>query len=120
MRLIRHVVLINWQKNASTGDIESWINLCNRIPEECPMVYNWSSSHSISLAEPANVSSHAFCIQFDFISKEEWIQYLKHPFPSQVYSEGMKVIDLTKTASANMLVDSNAERTVSAIRDRQA
>jgi hypothetical protein len=119
MRLIRHVVLINWQEGASTADIENWIELCNRIPDECPMVCNWCSSYSISLAEPANVSSHAFCIQFDFISKEEWIQYLKHTFPSRVYSEGMKVIDMARTASANMLVEAKAEHTVSSIRDRQ-
>ena len=117
MRVIRHIVLINWLESASRENIDAWIDLCQRIPQECPMVCNWASSNGVSLAEPANVSTHAFCISFDLRSTEEWADYLKHPFPSRVYSEGTKVIDLNRTASANMLVDCSTDRAVSMIRD---
>lgn len=118
MRMIRHVVLINWQEGADPAEIETWIDFCNRIPDECPMVYNWFSSYGISLADPENSSTHDYCLHFDLRSREEWIEYLNHPFPEQVYSTGLKVIDLARTASANMLVNAEPVKSFSAIRER--
>src|SRR6266850_5819520 len=78
---IRHIVLINWKKHVLQDQIDDWIKFCDRIPEECPMVHNWSSGPCITGPDPEKPSSHQFAIMFDLGSDEEWIQYLKHPYP---------------------------------------
>jgi len=107
MAPIRHIVLINWKQDVSPTQIDDWVRLCNRIPEECPMVYNWSSGPCVAGPDPDRPSTHEFGIMFDLGSDEDWKQYLKHPYPETVYAEGMKIIDLERTASANMLVEAN-------------
>ncbi len=102
MSLIRHIVMINWKKEAPREEVDSWINFCERIPEECPMVLNWLSGPCVAGPDPDKPSTHDFGIMFDLPSDEEWEQYLKHPYPELVYCEGMKVIDLDRTASNNM------------------
>ncbi|MFN2530895.1 MAG: Dabb family protein [Pyrinomonadaceae bacterium] len=102
---IRHIVLINWKSEVSQDLIGDWIKTCNRIPDECPMVHNWSSGLCISGPDPDKPSSHQFAIVFDLNSNDEWMQYLKHPYPGLVYDTGMKVIDLDRTASTNMLLE---------------
>lgn len=102
---IRHIVLINWKSDVSQDQIDGWIKLCDRIPDECPMVHNWSSGLCVDAPDPDKPSSHQFAIMFDLGSDEEWAQYLKHPYPEMVYDAGMKVIDLDRTASTNMVVE---------------
>ena len=102
MSSIRHIVLINWKKDASPQQIEEWIRYCDRIPNECPMVSNWTSGTCVLAPVPDKPSTHDFGIMFDLGSNEDWIAYLSHPYPESVYSEGLKVIDLDRTASANM------------------
>lgn len=118
MPMIQHVVLVKWKEGVSKKDIEKWVELCNRIPDECPMVYNWSSGYSIAGPDPTKPSSHAFGLHFDLRSGEEWGEYLTHPYPSMVYNEALKVIDLEHTASVNILVDAEAGRKSSRILDR--
>ncbi len=110
MEMIRHIVLINWKNDASPQQIDDWIRLCNRIPDECPMVYNWCSGPSVPGPDPNRPCSHEFCILFDLRSSEEWVQYLKHPYPESVYSEGIEIIDLERTASTNMVVETEPRR----------
>jgi hypothetical protein len=105
---IRHIVLINWKKDVSQDEIDAWIEFCDRIPEECPMVRNWSSGPCVTGPDPDKPSSHQFAIMFDLGSDEEWIRYLKHPYPELVYVGGMKVIDLDRTASTNMVLSAKA------------
>ncbi len=99
---IRHIVLINWKQEASAQQIDDWIKYCERIPLECPMVSSWASGPCILAPVPDKPSTHDFGITFDLDSNEEWIAYLGHPYPESVYAEGLKVIDLERTASANM------------------
>jgi hypothetical protein len=113
MQMIRHIVLINWKPGVSDGEIQRWVALCNRIPDECPMVFNWVSSFSVDGPPNANPSTHAFCVQLDLRSKEEWAQYLKHPYPGHVYSEALKIIELSQTSSMNIIVDAEPIRTLS-------
>lgn len=118
MRMIRHIVLINWKQDARPEQIDDWILQCNRIPDECPMVYNWYSSRAIDGPDPnkpQNFSTHKFCVMFDLRSGEEWDQYLSHPCPKSVYDEGMKIILLERTASTNMLVEGEPLRVKSQI-----
>lgn len=115
MQMIRHIVLINWKDGASSQDIENWVNLCNQIPDECPMVYNWLSSYSVPSPPGGNPSSHAFCVQVDLRSREEWDQYARHPFSGMVVSEGMKIIDMDRVASANILVEADPTKKKSRI-----
>lgn len=115
MPLIRHIVLINWKKDVSPDQIDDWIRLCNRIPEKCPTVYNWCSSRAIAASDPNRPSSHEFCIMFDLRSKEEWDKYLAESYPELVYTEGAKIIDLERTASTNMLVETEPLRVKSQI-----
>jgi hypothetical protein len=119
MKMIRHVVLINWKQGVALKDIQDWVALCNRIPDECPMVYNWFSSYSIPGPDPAKPSTHEFCLHFDLRSRVEWNQYLQHAWPNRVYSEGEGIIDLDRTASTNMLVDTEPTRTTSRVLDRE-
>lgn len=102
---IRHIVLINWKKEASSQQIDNWIEYCRRIPNECPMVSNWLSGPCVIAPVPDKPSTHEFGISFDLGSNEEWIAYLNHPYPESVYAEGLKVIDLERTASVNMPLD---------------
>ena len=118
MRMIRHIVLINWKQDARPEQIDDWILQCNRIPDECSMVYNWYSSQAIAGPDPdqpKNFSTHQFCVMFDLRSGEEWDQYLSHPYPKSVYDEGMKIILLARTASTNMLVEGEPLRIKSQI-----
>jgi hypothetical protein len=108
--MIRHIVLINWKKDVSTEAIGNWIRLCNRIPDECPMVHNWCSSHAVDGPDPNRPSTHEFGILFDLPSREEWVEYLKHPYPNSVYAEGTRIIDLERTASTNILVETEPRR----------
>jgi Stress responsive A/B Barrel Domain len=108
MQMIRHLVLISFKPGVKDHVIQEWVALCNRIPDECPMVYNWVSSFSVEGPPDANPSTHAFCVHLDLRSKEEWAQYIKHPFPGRVYSEALKIIDLERTASVNVLVETEA------------
>ncbi len=110
MKMIRHIVLINWKPGTKEQDIQEWVALCNRIPDECPMIYNWVSSFSVEGPPNANPSTHPFCVHMDLRSKEEWAQYLKHPYPGHVVAEGMKIIDLDRTASVNVLVETEPTR----------
>jgi hypothetical protein len=118
MRMMRHVVLINWKANASKSEVDQWVELCNQIPDECSMVYNWFSSYSVPGPETAKPSSHDFCVQLDLRSMKEWDAYIKHPFPGTVYSEGMKVIDLDRTASTNIAVETEPTRQKSRVVER--
>jgi len=115
MQLIRHIVLINWKDGVGKREIEDWVALCNRIPDECPMVYNWVSSYSVDGPPEAKPSSHAFCVHLDLRSPEEWAQYISHPFPGRVYSEALKIIDLDRTASTNVLVNAEPTRSRSQV-----
>ena len=119
MKMIRHVVLINWKQGVESKEIQDWVAMCNRIPDECPMVYNWFSSYSIPGPDPAKPSTHEFCLHFDLRSRSEWSQYLQHPCPNRVYAEGERIIDLDRTASTNMLVDAEPVRIASRILDRE-
>jgi hypothetical protein len=113
MKMIRHVVLINWKEGIPASELENWISLCNRIPDECPMVYNWFSSYGIPGPDPTRPSTHDFCLHFDLRSRDDWEEYLRHEFPNTVYSEGEKIIDLARTASTNMIVEAEPNRSTS-------
>lgn len=104
MPQIRHIVMINWKKEASREQVDTWIKFCDRIPGECPMVENWLSGPCITGPDPDKPSTHDFGIMFDLPSDEEWEKYLRHPFPESVYAEGLQVIDLDRTASTNMVL----------------
>jgi hypothetical protein len=101
---IRHIVLINWKQDAQKQEIDDWIKFCDRIPQECEMVSNWSSGPCITGPDPNKPSSHEFAIMFDLPSNEEWARYLQHPYPEKVYVGGEKIIDLDRTASTNMVL----------------
>lgn len=102
---IRHIVLINWRKDASSQQINDWISYCERIPQKCSMVHNWSSGQCVTAPVPDKPSTHEFGITFDLRSEEEWVEYLNHPYPESVYAEGLRVIDLERTASANLTLE---------------
>ena len=110
MQMIRHIVLINWKKDASPEQIDNLIRLCHRIPDECSMVYNWCSSRAIPNREPEKPSTHEFCIMFDLRSAADWDQYFQHPYPKLVLEEGIKIVDTDRTASTNMLVEAEPLR----------
>ncbi len=110
MQMIRHLVLINFKPGVKDEDIQQWVALCNRIPDECPMIYNWVSSFSVEGPPDANPSTHAFCVHMDLQSKDDWAKYIKHPYPGHVYAEALKIIDLERTASVNVLVETEPTR----------
>ena len=105
MPAIRHIVMINWKKDADPEQIKDWIKFCDQIPAECPMVLNWVSGPCITGPDPEKPSTHDFGIMFDLPSDDLWEKYLKHPYPESVYEQGIKVIDLDRTASTNMRLD---------------
>jgi hypothetical protein len=102
MPAVRHIVLITWKTDTPKPRIDEWIRICNRIPEECPMVRNWFSGPCIPGPDIDKPSTHDFGIMFDLGSDEEWERYLRHPYPDLVYNTGLDVIDLDRTASTNM------------------
>jgi len=102
---IRHIVLINWKSDVQQDEIDSWIKICNRIPKECSMVHSWYSGLCIDGPDRDKPSTHKFAIVFDLSSTDDWMRYLQHPYPALVYDAGMKVIDLERTASINMLLE---------------
>src|SRR5690606_23738290 len=108
MQLIRHIVLINWKPDATQEQIQAWVDLANRIPDECPMVYNFCSSYCAVDPRLDNPSSHAFCILFDLRSPDEFAEYLSLPFPDEVKTRGLAIIDMERTASTNMWVQGEA------------
>lgn len=110
MHMIRHIVLINWKPETTQEQINEWVQRVNRIPDECPQVYNWCSSHAVAGPDPNNPPTHAFCISFDLRSQGEFAEYLKHPYPNAVKADGLAIIDLERTASTNMLVEAEPVR----------
>ena len=115
MQMIRHMVLINWKSAATQGQIDEWVQKVNRIPDECPMIYNWCSSHAIPEADLDNPSTHAFCITFDIRSPEEFAEYQRQPYPRAAKEDGMAIIDMERTASTNMWVEAEPLRVKSRI-----
>ena len=102
MSAVRHIVLITWKQNVAQPRIDEWIRMCDRIPEECPMVQNWLSGPCITGPDVDKPSTHDFGIVFDLGSDDEWEKYLRHPYPELIYDKALEVIDLDRTASTNM------------------
>lgn len=115
MQMIRHIVLINWKPEATRQQIDEWVQRVNRIPDECPQVYNWYSSHAVAGPDPDMPPTHYFCITLDFRSQDEFTEYFHHSYPSTVKAEGLEIIDLERTASTNMLVEAEPRRVKSRI-----
>jgi stress responsive alpha/beta barrel protein len=99
---VRHIVMITWKKDVSQDQINEWIKMCDRIPQECAMVRNWLSGPCITGPDVDKPSTHDFGIMFDLGSDEEWESYLRHPYPESIYQAALHVIDLERTASTNM------------------
>jgi hypothetical protein len=115
MQMIRHIVLINWKPGATDQRIDEWVEQVNRIPNECSMVYNWCSSHAAVGPDVDNPSTHSFCIVFDIRSPDEFGEYLKHPYPDAVKTDGLDIIDLERTASTNMWIQGEPRKVASCI-----
>lgn len=115
MQMIRHIVLVNWKKNASQEQIDAWIKACSRIPDECPMVYRCTSPVVVEPDPVERPSTHDYCILFDFRSREEWAQYRQHPYPESVRVRGTEVIDLERAAAISILVEAEPSRAMSRV-----
>lgn len=108
--MIRHLVLLNWRKEAEPERVRLFIERLNRLPDECELIYNWCSSQTHIGAGHSRPSTHAFCFSFDFTSAEEQTAYSRHPYTVQLHDEAVPVVDLEGVASIDMLVEAEPVR----------
>jgi hypothetical protein len=110
MRMIRHLVLLNWRREADPKQVRLFIERLNRLPDECELIYNWCSSQTHTGAGHSRPSTHDFCFSFDFISPEEQTVYSKHPYTVQLHEEAGALVDLEGVASIDMIVEAEPVR----------
>jgi hypothetical protein len=108
--MIRHLVLLNWRKEADPGQVRLFIERLYRLPDECELIYNWYSSHTHTGPDHSRRSTHDFCFSFDFISPEEQAAYGTDPYTVQLHEEAAPVVDLKGVASIDMLVEAEPLR----------
>jgi hypothetical protein len=104
---------MSWQKDVTQQQIAEWIQLCNRMPGQCPMLYNWSSGRTIAGPDTNNPVTHDFCASMDFRSQEDYAQFDEHPYHQLVYAEAIKIVAVERVANINMMVEAAPVRTES-------
>lgn len=110
MQLIRHIVFMRWRRDVTQQQINDWIETCNRMSEECPMLYNWYSGRAVAGPDSNSPVTHDFCASMDFRSLEEYAQFDEQPYHQSVYREAGKVVDIDSVANMNMLVEAEPLR----------
>ena len=110
MRMIRHLVLLNWSKEADPVRVRLFIERLNHLPDECELIYNWCSSQTHTGPGHSRPSTHDFCFSFDFISREDQAAYSSHPHTVELHEEAIPLVDMEGVAAIDMFVEAEALR----------
>ncbi len=105
MQMIRHIIMLKWRPGVTQHQIDDWLAKCNRIPVECPQLYNWQCGPAIPGPNPDRPTTHDFCVSFDLRSPAEYAEYLRHPYPQSVREESFALIEPEQIAGINVMVE---------------
>lgn len=113
MRMIRHLVMLNWKKDAGPEEVRRFVESLNRLPDECGLIYNWCSSPTHTGPGHSRPSTHDFCFSLDFASQADQAAYSVHPYNVQLHEEAAPLVDAESVAAIDIHVEAEPLRTKS-------